>query len=67
MTPKLWLAAALVVAVIAAASWFYYKGGEAEQVAQVKTAVKVKEKQDEVRNRRPDVPAIANSLLDARF
>lgn len=60
-------AAAALALVAAACLWFYHKGGQAEQVAQVKTAVKVKVKQDEVRNNRPDVPAIADSLLDARF
>lgn len=60
-------AAAAIVVAAGICFWFYHKGGEAEQVAQVKTAVKVKVKQDEVRNNRPDVPAVVDSLLDARF
>lgn len=47
--------------------WIFRAGVDAEKTGQIKTAVKVKEKQDEARNNRPDVPGIVNSLLDTRL
>lgn len=67
MTPKIWLALVAILIATSAAAWIFYKGGEAERLDQLKSAVVVKEKQDEVRNRRPDVPDISVSLHEGRL
>lgn len=66
-----YIAIAVVVGLLAIGGGIYLKGyfdgKEAVENKNVTVAIDLKGKQDEVRSRRPDVPAVAVSLQQHRF
>lgn len=66
-----YVAAGSVLAVLVLVAGLYGKGyldgRESGRKQALEAAMTVKEKQDEVRNRRPDVPDVAVSLQQRRF